>query len=235
MTINIAECRSEWENSCCAQSVQSEMRTNISPLCFPSIRKLLWAAIYSPSRYFLFLFCVNNVTFWRGKRCLCWKRRSRRSEKLPSWPPSLETLSPTPHAAEKADDEDLKPSQQRISRDRSRSITLPAISSPAIFPPTTTSFVLHSRFFWSETIFPIFLSSVCIKVRTLLGILAIGICYLFFSGAKEEAAVWLKKALIQPAIASLCFPVTLSTSIRRQWKWYRSKALLPPPRTKSVP
>ena len=154
----------------------------------------------------------------------------------PPDPPSLESLSPTPHAADTADDDDLKPSQQRSSRARCRSITPPAISSPAIFPPTTaTSFVLHSRFFWNETIFPIFLSSVCIKVRTLLGILAIGICYLFFSGAKEEAAVWLKKALIQPAIASLCFPVTLSTSIRRQWKWYRSKALLPPPRTKSVP
>lgn len=111
----------------------------------------------------------------------------------------------------------------------------PSHFQPRDIPPPSTSFVLHSRFFWSETIFPIFLSSVCIKVRTLLGILAIGICYLFFSGAKEEAAVWLKKALIQPAIASLCFPVTLSTSIRRQWKWYRSKALLPPPRTKSVP
>lgn len=117
------------------------------------------------------------------------------------------------------------------------SITLPAPQYPPQPKHTapSTSFVLHSRFFWSETIFPVFLSCVRIKVRTLLGIGAIGICYLFFSGAKEEAAARLKKALIQPAIASLCFPVTLSTSIRRQWKWYRSKALLPPPRTKRVP
>lgn len=89
MTINTAERRSEWDNSCCAQSVQSEMGTNISPLCFPSIRKLLRAAIYSPSHYFLFLFCVNNVTFWKGKRCLSWKGRSGRNETPPSRPPII--------------------------------------------------------------------------------------------------------------------------------------------------
>lgn len=223
---------SEWEISCCTWSVRSEMRTNTSPLCFPSSRKLLWAASNSPSHYFLFL--IKSIWFLEKKGKVP-ANTGLSGEKTKPWPPMAGATCPNSSRC--------RAGRWRRSETFTTTYFLKAPSlhnSPSHFQPRDISPRCHLlcapfKVFWSETIFPIFLSSVCIKVRTLLGILAIGICYLFFSGAKEEAAVWLKKALIQPAIASLCFPVTLSTSIRTQWKWYRSKALLPPPRTKSVP
>lgn len=160
----------------------------------------------------------------------------RRSENLLPCSTSLKLLFPIARLAAMADDDDRKLLQENISRKHCSFITLPTFSSTAIFtcPPPLLCFPF--KVFWSETIFYISRPpSVCIKVRTLLGMLAIGICYLFFSGAKEEAAVWLKKTLIQFGIASLCFPVTLSSSIRTQWKWYRSKALLASLRTKRSP
>lgn len=50
---SIPFCRGDRGSSCCAQSARSETRTNPPPLSFPSTRKSLRAAVYSPLPAFI--------------------------------------------------------------------------------------------------------------------------------------------------------------------------------------
>lgn len=126
--INIA---SEQENSCCTWPVRFPPSENHSRQLFASP-----AIIFHP------LYKSLDLLKKRGK-VQAWGLAERKQSAGPPW---LQPLAPAPRRATLADDGDLKPLQQHISWKRRRSITLPAISSPAIFPPAATSFVLHSRF-----------------------------------------------------------------------------------------